>query len=176
MGTHFRKWKADTAEKTIYEQKKKIARMSKINRSFLRGFRLPRLSQDGNVHFGALKKYAFNYDSSAIVSQEDILKNTGNMRYWPHTLDFPPTYACSTCATKRSFCREKENCTMNSIWVVPLHTLGVEGKEIQKTLQNMSFQNTLYFILFVRSKCVSFISQGRNRSESYCDQKLHTTP
>ena len=102
--------------------------MSKINRSFLRGFRLPRLSQDGNVHFGALKKYAFNYDSSAIVSQEDILKNTGNMRYWPHTLDFPPTYECSTCATKRSFCREKENCTMNSIWVVPLHTLGVEGK------------------------------------------------
>lgn len=128
MGKHFRKWKADSAEKTIYQQKKKIARMAKINRSFLRGFRLPKLSQDGNVHFGAIKKYAFNYDSSAIVSQEDIIKNKGNMRYWPHTLDFPPTYECGTCATKRSFCREKDNCTMNSVWVVPLHTLGVEGQ------------------------------------------------
>ena len=58
----------------MYEQKRNIARKGKINRSFLRGFRLPFLDNKNNLHYNALKKYAFNYDSSVIVSQEDIKK------------------------------------------------------------------------------------------------------
>ena len=81
MGRHFRKWKSDTAEKSIYAQKKNIARSSRINRSFLRGFRLPGLSQSGNAHFRAVKKYAFNYDSSALIKPKDIKANRGNMRF-----------------------------------------------------------------------------------------------
>lgn len=134
MGRHFRPWKASTADKLIYDQKKNIARSAKINRSFLRGFRLPKMGQDGNAHFGSVKKFAFNYDSSAIVKLRDIMSNDGNMRFWPHTLDFPPTYECSTCPTKESLCRGKTNCTMNSVWVVPVHTLGVEGKNPCPTL------------------------------------------
>jgi len=120
---HDRSWKSKDADKIIYEQKKNIARLAKINRSFIRGFRTPHLDQAGNAHFGALKKYAFNYDSSVVIKQRDIKDKASSMRFWPHTLDFKPSYDCSTCPNKKSFCRNKDNCSMNSVWVVPMHTL-----------------------------------------------------
>lgn len=103
---------------------------SRINRSFLRGFRLPRLDQGGNAHFKTLKKFAFNYDSSAIVRPEDIKVN-GMLRFWPHTLDFAANYSCSTCPVAKSLCKEHPtNCSLilNSVWIVPQHYLNVEGE------------------------------------------------
>lgn len=126
LGKHHRKWNAKNAQKLIYEQKKNIARKAKINRSFLKGFRVPYLDQAGSTHFRALKKYAFNYDSSVVIKQKDIMRNEGNMRFWPHTLDFPPSYECKTCPSKASFCQDQANCTMNSVWIVPLHFLSIE--------------------------------------------------
>ena len=120
------RWKEDSSDADIFEQKKNIATKAKINRSFLRGFRLPFLDQRGNLHFKALKKYAFNYDSSVLVNPEDIQKNKG-FRYWPHSLDFPPTYSCPTCPTKKSLCKGNANCSTNGMWVVPLHHLNPEG-------------------------------------------------
>ncbi len=127
MGKHYRRWKAETAEDNIYEQKKNIGRNSKINKSFLRGFRLPHLDQAGNAHFRALKKYNFNYDSSVLIKPEDVKKNNG-LRFWPHTLDFAPTYNCPTCPTKKSLCNGFSNCTMNAIWIVPMHYLNIDSK------------------------------------------------
>jgi hypothetical protein len=68
----FHAWSEDKAQETIFQQKRNIARKGKINPSFLRGFRLPLLDSKGNVHYNALKKYAFNYESSIIISQNDI--------------------------------------------------------------------------------------------------------
>ena len=134
LGRYFSPWKEDSADTDIYEQKKNIATKARINRSFLRGFRLPFLDQKGSYHFKALKKYAFNYDSSALVKPDEIKKNKG-FRLWPHTLDFPPTYECSTCPTKKTYCQGNTNCTMNAVWIVPLHYLNTEG----------SFYSRVYF-------------------------------
>jgi hypothetical protein len=81
-----------------------------------------------NNHFRALKKYAFSYDSSVIIKVEDIIKNNG-IRFWPHTLDFLPNYTCPSCPTKKTFCPiDRANCSMESVWVIPLHYLNAEGK------------------------------------------------
>lgn len=133
LGQYFRRWRDESAEENIYQQKKNIALKAKINKSFLRGFRSPFLDQRGNNHFRALKKYAFNYDSSVIVKPEDIKRHNG-LRLWPHTLDFPPNYTCPTCPTMKSVCKENTNCSMSSVWVVPLHYLNVEGKNQCPTL------------------------------------------
>jgi len=108
LGRYFSQWKEDSADANIYDQKKNIATKARINRSFLRGFRLPYLDQRGSSHFKALKKYAFNYDSSALVRSEDIISNKG-FRQWPHTLDFPPSYDCRTCPTKKNFCQDQRS-------------------------------------------------------------------
>ena len=126
LGRYFLKWREDSADADIYEQKRDTAVKARINRSFLRGFRLPFLDQRGNFHYRALKKYAFSYDSSALVRPDDIKKNNG-FRQWPHTLDFPANYTCPTCPTKKSLCKDT-NCSMSGVWVVPLHYLNAEGK------------------------------------------------
>lgn len=88
---------------------------------------MPYLDQRGNTHFKTLKKFAFNYDSSVIIKPEDIKRQNG-LRFWPHTLDFAPNYTCPTCPS-RAFCSDNSvNCSLSSIWVVPLHYLNVEGK------------------------------------------------
>jgi hypothetical protein len=120
------KWKEDSADANIFEQKKNIATKAKINRSFLRGFRLPFLDQRGYHHYRPLKKYAFNYDSSVIIKPEDIQKHHG-FRLWPHTLDFAPNYTCHTCPDRKKICKNKTNCPINGVWVVPLHYLNAEG-------------------------------------------------
>lgn len=127
LGQYFRKWRSDSAEENILKQKKNIANKSRINKSFLRGFRVPFLDQRGNAHFGALKKFGFNYDSSVIVGPEDIKRHNG-LRLWPHTMDFPANYSCPTCPTKKSLCNGQSNCSMSSVWIVPLHYLNVESK------------------------------------------------
>jgi hypothetical protein len=122
------RWTSEKAEKDIYSQKRNIATKAKINQSFLRGFRLPFLDQKGNAHFKALKKYGFNYDSSAIIKPADIgAKNLS--RFWPHTLDFPPAYNCTTCPTIDSLnCKNKSasNCSLSSVWMVPMHYFNME--------------------------------------------------
>lgn len=127
LGQYFRKWRSDSAEENIIKQKKKIANSSRINRSFLRGFRVPFLDQRGNVHFNSLRKFGFRYDSSAIIGPEDVKRHNG-LRLWPHTLDFPANYSCPTCPTKKSFCNGQSNCSMGSVWIVPLHYFNIEGK------------------------------------------------
>ncbi|CAF0728061.1 unnamed protein product [Brachionus calyciflorus] len=133
LGQYFRKWRDDSAEENIFQQKKNIASKAKINKSFLRGFRVPFLDQRGNVHYKALKKYAFNYDSSVIISPDDIKRHDG-LRLWPHTLDFPANYTCPTCPTKKSLCNGQSNCSMSSVWIVPLHYFNIEGKNPCPTL------------------------------------------
>lgn len=135
-------WNEEKAEKNIFQQKRNIATKAKINQSFLRGFRLPILDQGGNSHFKALKKFGFNYDSSAIVKAADIRAHNFS-RQWPHTLDFPPSYDCPTCATKDSlkcFKESGDNCTLNSVWIVPMHYFNVEErKSSQEKLSNFEF-------------------------------------
>ena len=144
FGSQFVKWNNEKAEKQIFQQKRNIAIKAKINQSFLRGFRSPLVDQGGNAHFRALKKFGFNYDSSAIVKSADI-KRTNYTRQWPHTLDFPPSYQCPTCPDKESLnCKENSNnCSMNGIWVVPMHTLNIKEensnnrKEINRTCSSL---------------------------------------
>ena len=126
LGKFKRIWSDESAQEKIFDQKKNLGKASKINHSFLRGFRLPFLDQAGNAHFRAVKKFNFNYDSSALIKPEDVKKNK-NLRFWPHTLDFEPTYDCPTCPTRDPSCNGQSNCSMNSIWVVPMHYLNIEG-------------------------------------------------
>lgn len=129
LGIRFTEWGEDLADKQIYEQKKNLVRKAQINHSFLRGFRLPMLDQNGKIHNKILKKYAFNYDSSVIIRTEDIKRFNG-LRMWPHTTDFPANYTCPNCDDKLKTCHEYEthNCTTKSIWVVPMHYLDAEDK------------------------------------------------
>ncbi len=125
------KWTPEKAEKEIFQQKRNIAVKAKINQSFLRGFRLPFVDQGSNAHFKALKKYGFNYDSSAVVKPGDIQKHNFS-RQWPHTLDFPPSYDCATCPTKASLnCKDNStaNCALSSVWMIPMHFLNVKEKQ-----------------------------------------------
>jgi len=133
LGRYFRRWREESADTDIYEQKKNIALNARINRSFLRGFRVPFLDQRGNSHFRALKKYAFNYDSSVIIKPQDIRKHEG-FRLWPHTLDFPANYTCPTCPTKKGYCSSSQNCSLSSVWVVPMHYYNATGKNPCPTL------------------------------------------
>ena len=122
------RWTPEKAEKNIFQQKRNIAIKAKINQSFLRGFRLPLIDQGGNAHFRALKKYGFSYDSSALIKPNDIIQHNFT-RLWPHTLDFPPSYQCPTCPNKESMnCKDVKdavNCSMNGVWIVPMHFLNV---------------------------------------------------
>jgi len=129
LGIRFAEWGEDMADKQIYEQKKNLVRKGQINHSFLRGFRLPMLDQNGKIHHKILKKYAFNYDSSVIVRPEDIKRFNGQ-RMWPHTTEFPANYTCPNCDDKLKTCHAYEihNCTTKSIWVVPMHYLDAEDK------------------------------------------------
>ena len=136
QGPLFRRWRHEEADKKIFGQKKLLEAKARINRSFLRGFRLPYLDQRGNAHFKTLRTFAFNYDSSVIVRPEDIRRNS-MLRFWPHTLDFPVNYTCSTCPTAKSLCQDhSQNCSlsMSSVWIVPQHFLNVEGKNPCPTL------------------------------------------
>lgn len=118
-------WGNDKADSAVFEQKRNIARKGKINRSFLRGFRVPYLDTNGNTHYKALKKYAFNYDSSVIIKPQDI-KNLNGLRLWPHTLDYPVPYNCDNCPTAKTLCDSK-NCSMESFWIVPMHYMNAES-------------------------------------------------
>ena len=124
-GSQFMMWKEETAEAEIFEQKKNIANKAKIQKAFLKGFRLPNLDQNGNAHLKGLRKYAFTYDSSVLIKPVDI-KN--GLRYWPHTLDFSPSYACPTCPNEKLLCRGDLNCTSQSIWILPMHYFNPGGK------------------------------------------------
>lgn len=126
LGRYFMRWKEDLADVSIFEQKKNLANKAQINRSFLRGFRLPFLDQRGNHHYKPLKKYAFNYDSSVLIKPDDILNHT--YRFWPHTLDFMPNYSCPTCPDKKKMCKNMTICPINGVWVVPLHYLNADVK------------------------------------------------
>lgn len=162
LGKHLaRPWKEESSEKDIFEQKKRIGLKARINRSFLRGFRLPHLDQAGSIHFKALKKYAFKYDSSVIVNPKDIRRHRG-FRLWPHTLDYPPSYDCLTCPDKKSFCNRNTDpsvCSMNSVWIIPMHYFNAEGKHPCPTLiQDDIAQNRLDTIdCFPKSKLTQAI-------------------
>ena len=123
LGNQFHAWEKNKADSTIFEQKRNIARKGKINRSFLRGFRLPFLDSKGSQHNQALKKYAFNYDSSIVINIDDIKKD--GFRYWPHTLDYPVPYKCESCPNHKTLCDYK-NCSMESFWIVPMHFMNAE--------------------------------------------------
>lgn len=127
LGMYFSKWNVDKADKDIFEQKRTISQKAKIHRSFLRGFRVPLMDNQGNSHYKALTKYAFNYDSSVIISPDDIQKING-LRYWPHTVHFEPNYTCDHCPTRRTFCGNNINCTFSSLWILPQHYLYLQEK------------------------------------------------
>ena len=126
-GQYLRKWNEDNIEKIVYGQKKQISKKASINRSFLKGFRLPFLDQNGDEHLKYLKKFSINYDSSVLIKPDSIKKNNG-LRFWPHTLKFDPNYTCPTCPNREIVCQDQPNeCPLDSIWIVPLHYLNAEG-------------------------------------------------
>ncbi len=55
-----------------------------------------------------------------IITPEDIKSMNGRM--WPHTLDFPSKYQCSTCPRKEPSCQiPGGECSNNLVWIVPQH-------------------------------------------------------
>ena len=70
----------------IKEQRRIIYKNTKINRYFLRGFRMPMLLQSRTPYIKDLENYNFIYDSSFII--DELITN-----YWPHRLNYRPSYS-----------------------------------------------------------------------------------
>jgi len=88
---------------------------------------LPLLNGKGNGNYSAFKKYAFNYESSIIISQKDIgaysqylqmkffklFKKKSffkdGLKYWPHILDYQLPFKCDSCPEYKTLCLNK-NC------------------------------------------------------------------
>ena len=100
----------------INAQKKIINRRTKISKTLLRGFRMPHLLQyTTNSQLKIMKELErndFSYDSSVIIPIKEA-KNT-RLNYWPHTLNFKPSYKC-------------DQCELSQLWEVPLSFFDVHG-------------------------------------------------
>jgi hypothetical protein len=124
-GMLHRPWTQKDADRDMLKQKKQIRKEGEINFSFLRGFRVPYLDTAGQEHYGALAKNGFTYDSSITIRPDDI---QDGLRFWPHTLDYPVTYDCPNCPKADYKCELLKNCTLSSMWVVPMHYFDPHGK------------------------------------------------
>lgn len=136
-GRGFNRVTLSSIEKIIHEQKMRIAMNARINKSFLRGFRIPYLDQGDNIHLKALKKLAFAYDSTPLVNVNDTQANN-LLRFWPHTLDFEPGYTCTSCP-KPNNNEPYSNVSIESFWSVPNHFLNIESINTCPLLINNDF-------------------------------------
>ena len=123
------------ATKNIAEQREILVRHTQINKSLLKGFRMPHLLQNQKFFYIDILEnfYDFTYDSSVVI-KPTMKKSTFNQ--WPHSLHFEPNYECS-------YCRNNNNKSIGRLWEVPLTYFDING----------NFNKIIYSIRVVYGFC-----------------------